>query len=332
MATLMARPADKVKERRMPTQRNKAGDKAWGDFASAYTCGWRHVTIGRVGRGLRLTDGADVFNLEPEADGADNVFKGGGPTGTARVRLKNSLVAHIDVNGKALSNCVLTHDWPMAAFRATGHEPAWLVKSDAELTHFTVADKLYSGRSPDGQTLALGKPLRLGPDPDAPEVTVYPRLCRDALTGLPLPYAVEVVYAGRLHVGCGGEAGTLLNGRNWVVTALAARPFNSTGTGNTPLSHQGHNVTLRFDGKGKVSGEAHCNRFSGSYSLTEEGLTIGSLGVTRRACLGTAMQDERAFLKVLETVVNFYISPTGELTLITREAAEQGVAAGIQAR
>lgn len=329
-------PAPKHKEQRVRFLPVKAGDKSLGDFASAYTCGLRKVTVGRVGMGVRLTEGADEFNLDPLPDGAGQVFKGGGPTGTAQVSFRNSLVADIVVNGKALSGCVLTHDWPMAHFRATGNEPAWLLKSDAELTHFTANDELYSGRSSDVQTLALGKPMRLGPHVNAPEVTVQHRLCRDTATGMPSPYTVEVVYDGRLHTGCGGDTGSLLMGRTWVVTGgvvgMDPQPAGAMSGVNRPLSPMGHNVTMRFDGKGRVTGAAHCNLYSGIYALTAERLSIGSVTSTRRACVGPAMQGEQVFLRALEAVVGFDVAPDGELTLVTREAAQQGMLAGIRAR
>ena len=328
--------APKQKEQRVRFLPNKAGDKSLGDFASAYTCGWRKVNVGRVGMGLRLTDGADEFNLDPVPDSAGQVFRGGGPTGTAQVTFRNSIVADMVVNGKALSGCVLTHDWPMAHFRATGHDPAWLLKSDAELTHFTIDDDLYSGRSSDVQTLALGKPMRLGAHPEAPDVTVQHRVCHDTATGMPSPYTVEVVYGGRLHTGCGGDTGSLLVGRTWLVTGgvdgMDPQPPGALSVADRPLSPMGHNVTVQFDGKGRVSGAAHCNLFSGVYQLTAESLSIGSVTSTRRVCVGNAMQGEQVFLRALQAVVGFDVASDGELILITREAAMQGVRAGIRAR
>ncbi|MBY0463864.1 MAG: META domain-containing protein [Burkholderiales bacterium] len=326
----------KPKEQRARFLPIKAGDKSLGDFASAYTCGLRKVTVGRVGLGVRLTEGADEFNLDPVPEGAGQVFKGGGPTGSAQVTFRNSLLADIVVNGKTLSACVLTHDWPMANFRATGNEPAWLLKSNAELTHFTVADKLISGRSSDVQTLTLGKPMRLGPDPDAPEVTVQHRVCHDTATGMPHPYTVEVLFGGRVHTGCGGDTSALLLGRGGAgtggVVGMDPQPAGAVSVANRPLSPMGHNVTVRFDDKGRVSGAAHCNLFSGIYALTAERLSIGSVTSTRRACVGNAMQGEQVFLRALEAVVGFDVAPDGELTLITREAAERGQRSGIRAR
>lgn len=326
----------KQKQQRVRFLPNKAGDKSLGDFASAYTCGWRNVTVGRVGMGVRLTDGGDEFNLDPVPDSEGQVFRGSGPTGTAQVAFRNSIDVDMVVSGKALSDCVRTHDWPMAHFRATGHDPAWLLKSDAELTHFTIDDDLYSGRSSGAQTLALGKPMRLGPHPEAPEVTVQHRVCHDTATGMPSPFTVEVLYGGRQHTGCGGDTSTLLTGRTWLVTGgvvgMSPQPADALSVSNRPLAPMGHNVTVQFDGKGRVSGAAHCNLFSGVYLLTAERLSIGSVTSTRRVCVGDAMQGEQVFLRALQAVVGFDVASDGELTLITREAAEQGMWAGIRAR
>lgn len=51
--------------------------------------------------------------------------------------------------------------------------------------------------------------------------------------------------------------------------------------------------TLRF-ADGQVSGDAGCNRFSGSYQLSPTGIMIGPLVSTRRACLDEARTAQEA--------------------------------------
>lgn len=322
-------PAPPVKARRVPAQRVKPSDRGLGEFVSAYTCGQREITVGRMGLGLRLTDGADVFDLDPEPGTWGQVFQGSGLAGAARVVLRGADV-NVDVNGQTLRSCVLARQWPVASFRAVGHEPGWLLKGDPEALHWTVADKLFSTRLTAEQPLALAQPVRVGSEPDAPVVSVTHSLCRDTATGMPFPYSVDVVYEGRTLKGCGGESGSLLIGRTWVVTGVGAQPMGVAS--GMPLSPLGHEVTVRFDGKGRVSGVGHCNRFSGIYALTGERLSVGAVAATRRACMGNALQAEQAFLRALETVVGFDVSPTGELALVTRDAAERGQRAGIWAR
>lgn len=283
-----------------------------------------------MGVGMRLTDGADVFNLDPVAGGAGQHFRGSAPTGNASVSVSGTGAA-VMVNGQSLGACVLTRQWPMAAFRATGHEPAWLFKGELELQHWTVADKLFSVNARDDQPMALNQPFTMGTEPGVPVLHVSHRVCRDSATGMPFPYTVDVSFEGRTLKGCGGTPSSLLLGREWVVTDAGTQTGQGVAAG-WPLSPLGHNVTVQFDGKGRVTGTAHCNLFGGIYALTAERLSIGSVAATRRACPGPAMQGEQAFLRALTTVVGFDVSPAGELTLITREAAERGVVAGIRAR
>ena len=328
-------PGPPTKERRVPAQRVKPSDRALGEFVNAYTCGRREITVGRMGSGLRLADGADVFDLDPVPGASGQVFQGSGLAGSARVALKGTDVS-VDVNGQTLRSCELARHWPVASFRAVGQEPGWLLKGDPEALHWTIADKLFSTRLTAAMPLVLAQPVRVGNEPGAPVVSVFHSLCRDTASGMPFPYTVDVVYEGRTLRGCGGEPGSLLIGRNWVVTGVGAQPMGVAGglagVGRVPLSPLGHEVTVRFDGKGRVSGVGHCNRFSGIYALTGERLSVGSVVATRRACMGSAMQTEQAFLRALETVVGFDVSVTGELNLATREAAERGVRGGIWAR
>lgn len=314
-------------------QGHQASEAAIGDFARTYNCGWRQVTVGRVGVGLRLLDGASVFNLDPEPESDATAFSFKGSTGYARVLFKNSLVADLDINGEFLSHCVLTHEWHMKAFRATGHEPDWLLTSDVNLTGFTIAGKKYLGLSNDVQTLTLEKPWRVGIERDAPEVNVHHRLCRDTATGMPFPYTVEAVHDGRLHIGCGGETSSFLTGRTWTVTAFDGPPTPQTSAADRGLfAPLGHEVTIRFDGDGRVYGAAHCNLYSGTYALTVERLSVARLNATRRACLGRAMKDEQAFLVSLSRIVGIHVNVDGGLILVTADAAERGVLDGIHVR
>lgn len=318
-----------LKPRRVPMQRAKPSDPAAGDFLATYGCGLREITIGWVGVGMRLTDGADVYDLQREPNPSEMAFKGEGLLGSARVVLKG-IHAEVTVNGRALRPCIRTHQWPMNAFRATGHSPSWLLKGEAEVLHWTVADKLFSTRLTDDVPLALAQPLQVGSEPGSPVVSVNRRVCRDAESGMPHPYTVDVAYDGQTLKGCGGEPLALLTARTWIVTGLGASPADAASKA-VPLSPLGHEVTLQFDGKGRVSGVAHCNRFTGIYALTGSRLSIGSVVATKRACTGSAMQDEQVFLKMLATIEGFDVSANG-LVFITRDAAERGQRTGIWTR
>ena len=317
-------PAPKPATRRAPVQRVRPSNRAMGEFVRSYTCAGRDISVGVVGLGLRLMDGGGVYELSPvQEGGGGQVYTGQGPMGTAKLVLNGEQLS-AEVNGRALRACELTRRWPMPAFRALGHEPSWLLKGELELMHWTVADKLVSVAVQDNQPLALGQPLRMGNDPDAPVVEVRHAVCRDTATGMPFPYTVQVSAEGRRYAGCGGDTHAMLVGRTWVISGVEQ--------GAIPLSPLGHDISIRFDGQGRVNGVAACNLFSGIYALTTERLSIGSLATTRRACPGGAMVQEHDLLRALETVVRFDVTPSGELTLVTRAAADRGEVSGITAR
>jgi heat shock protein HslJ len=69
-------------------------------------------------------------------------------------------------------------------------------------------------------------------------------------------------------------------------------------------------------GMPRVSGFAGCNRFSGTFELTEGGrLKFGAMAVTRMACDDEAMKREQEFLEMLGKV-NGYRFDGGELLLL----------------
>ena len=57
--------------------------------------------------------------------------------------------------------------------------------------------------------------------------------------------------------------------------------------------------TIRFGDDGRVSGSTGVNRFTGTYELDGEQLTVGPLATTRMAGPPAAMDQEQRFLAVL---------------------------------
>lgn len=74
-------------------------------------------------------------------------------------------------------------------------------------------------------------------------------------------------------------------------------------------------ISLEFTDEGRVQGFAGCNRFNGSYELTEDGLRIGQLAQTRMACAAAIMEQEDQVLTTLQSVTSFRIDDTGALRL-----------------
>jgi heat shock protein HslJ len=103
----------------------------------------------------------------------------------------------------------------------------------------------------------------------------------------------------------------LIDGNGQTLATLSAQP---TGLAGTRWEVDGYNngrqavvsvtagsrITLAFDEAG-VSGSAGCNRFSGTYRLADEALTVGPLRTTRMTCAQPTgiMEQERAFLAAL---------------------------------
>lgn len=74
------------------------------------------------------------------------------------------------------------------------------------------------------------------------------------------------------------------------------------GQGDEPL-------TVTFGADGRVNGTTGCNNFMGEYSVVGGQLTLGALGVTRRACPDAARaQQEQTFLKDLSEVTGYAVA------------------------
>ena len=62
---------------------------------------------------------------------------------------------------------------------------------------------------------------------------------------------------------------------------------------------------LQFKADGVVSGVGGCNRFSGTYEVSEATLRFGPLASTRMACAETVMRGEQAFLEALSVTASY---------------------------
>ncbi|MCG8394753.1 MAG: META domain-containing protein [Pseudomonadales bacterium] len=100
-----------------------------------------------------------------------------------------------------------------------------------------------------------------------------------------------------------------LMGPPWQVETLNGKPV-----GNATL-------TLNFHEPGKLAGKAACNNYMASYSLTEDGLSVQTGGVTMMACPEPLMTLEHQFLDGLEKVKSATLDHQGALLL----SGENGV-------
>ncbi len=81
-------------------------------------------------------------------------------------------------------------------------------------------------------------------------------------------------------------------------------------------------ASMKFDADGRVSGNASCNSYTGSFKVNAGKLLVAPLAMTRKACLPAVMQQEQAFIQVLQTATNMTLDPSGVLTLSNEEGGE----------
>ncbi len=79
-------------------------------------------------------------------------------------------------------------------------------------------------------------------------------------------------------------------------------------------------IRLEMGKDGTLSGHAGCNAFSSQYTLVNDGLEIGPIRATRKACTETIMRTEAEFLRRLESANSFKV---GRYGLVLADAQEQ---------
>jgi heat shock protein HslJ len=196
---------------------------------------------------------------------------------------------------------------PAEPVRALGQEPSWILTAgEGQLELVTqfgqhtvsmpVLDVAHAGCVTRYRAAAAERRL---------VATITRGVCRDTMSGMPHPFAVEVeIDDERLH-GCGGEPLNLLTGRDWIVEDL-------DGGGIIDRSR----ITLGFSGEdSRAYGLGSCNRFTGGFTLTGEGLSFTHPAATMMACAPALMAQEQKFSRILQAVTSFDIDPTGALIL-----------------
>ena len=84
---------------------------------------------------------------------------------------------------------------------------------------------------------------------------------------------------------------TSLAGRNWL-----AEDINGKGVVDILQT------TIEFVEAGKIAGNAGCNRYFGTVTITDKTIEVKPLGMTRMMCPESIMNQEQAFTQVLPTV------------------------------
>jgi heat shock protein HslJ len=81
----------------------------------------------------------------------------------------------------------------------------------------------------------------------------------------------------------------------------------NNGRGGVASLVEGTVVTAEFGADGRVAGSGGCNQFSGGYTLEGDGLAIGPVASTRKACLEPegVGEQEAAYLAALARVTTW---------------------------
>lgn len=252
-----------------------------------WACGRDLLRFGEAGQLARLERGPELRVLAAAGTG----FADSQTPQTAFAG--DDLTAAITWDGTTLPACSRFRTPDLVPLQATGNEPGWRLDAARDGASFTAETGAQSaGPLPDpvlgaaGLTYvpALGFSFTLSPGP-----------CYDTMTGMPHPLSVTAEAGGEIFLGCGGDPESLIEG-NWAVAEIEGNPVA-----------EGNDVTMTFVRGGELGGKAACNRFTGSYRLSGEGLTFGPSAATRMACAGVLMQLEATFLAVLPAITHFDI-------------------------
>lgn len=184
---------------------------------------------------------------------------------------------------------------------ARGNEPFWRLEigdgtlSFERMGEAAVTAPISSRSAADGHSRIVA---------DGIEVTVIQSLCADTMTGMAFPIGVEVSYGGQRFSGCGGDTMTAIEG-GWRIIRLQG-----------DLPPEGVILTVEFGRDGQVSGKSGCNRFSGAYTLSGEGLSLGPLRATRMACPPEQMAVEQRVLDLLQKITRVTPGENAQLILM----------------
>ncbi len=270
--------------------------------ALVWRCGDQVVDTEQIGDKLRLTVGDTHYNLR-QVEVASGVQYVAIDDATTTFWSKGER-ARLTLKGQVYSGCVRA-DQVAVAFRAGGNEPGWHLEMGTR-TLFTTVDGTVriEALTPVAEATATSRRYAVTP---TLLVTIANRLCVDTMSGMPYPNRVTVVLDGVELRGCGGDPANLLLGREWVVDELA-------GAGIV----DGSRTTLNFGVDGQLAGSGSCNRYSGSYTLTGERLSVSSkTAMTMMACVPELMQQESRFMQLLSQVRRFRFGSDGALILET---------------
>lgn len=278
-----------------------------GAFATSFRCGDLRATIDFTPKALRLTVADEAFEMRRVVAASGERYEAVADP-TTSFWSKGSR-ATLVVKGTTYPECERL-DGKATSFRAKGNEPGWTLDIDGERMSVSIrnGERRLVAATPAAQRADAYTRYAARVDGTDVTATIFDRRCKDTMTGMPHPNAVEVVVGAEKFEGCGGDPATLLQGREWIVEDIA-------GGGVIDRSR----VTLAFGADGRVAGRASCNTYTAQYTLTGETLTVSPAATTMMACVPALEEQERRFLGALRDVRRFELSDTGALVLHTAD-------------
>lgn len=141
-------------------------------------------------------------------------------------------------------------------------------------------------------------------------VIVRAHACTDGMSDRTYPQMVNIFMGDQYYSGCGGDPAEVLHG-DWRVIQL----------GSQTMPQDSNRITISFGTDGSVSGSGGCNRYGASYEV-HEGLAIGPVRSTRRACPEPIGGNESRFFALLSEVIGYQVPDSGGLSLYTVNGAD----------
>lgn len=177
-----------------------------------------------------------------------------------------------------------------------------------------------------GRWTASGRTLTLSPG------AATQMACPEAVMKQASAFVGALVAARSYAVGAGELVLTGANGER-VATLVPVPVATLTGTpwsagmvnnGKQAVASlvQGSEITASFGADGTLSGSAGCNRYTATYTIQGDTITIAPPAATRKMCQAPLMEQERNYLTALTHAVTYHLGESS-LELRSRTGAQQ---------
>lgn len=199
-----------------------------------------------------------------------------------------------------LAGCATVPAGEEESYGALGTEPFWSITIANGRMTYDSPEGRFSVRAPRGEELGDGRMW------STRRITLQSsnQECSDGMSDNRYPQTVHAVVDGRALEGCGGEVlpPVTLAGTSWAIVEVDGQAV------------AGDNYRLEI-GQDRLSGQAGCNRFSGSLSITSDTLTPGPIASTRMACGGERMAIEARALAIIGKPMGIQMQDGDDLVL-----------------